>query len=235
MSTVKARRMALGSRLYLVASIGGSSVLILVHHLRVGRSVFTVWLLEELGLDYELKLYDRLDTGRAPPSLKEAHPLGKSPVIEIDIAGERLTLAESGAIASVLVEHFDPAHVFAPPRSDEAAFAKWTNWLHYPEGSGVLPLMFKLLTSRAGEPVNPIVDAFTQGELDLHLGYLNDILSAQTYVCGDIFQAPDVGVTFVAQMAMGLELLADYPPIASYLQKNMSRPAFSRAVQKTGG
>ncbi|MEM9810424.1 MAG: glutathione S-transferase N-terminal domain-containing protein, partial [Pseudomonadota bacterium] len=73
---------------------------ILVHHLRVGRPIFTVWQLEEMGLDYTLKLYDRNEIGRAPPELKEAHPLGKSPVIEID----GFTLAETGAITQYLVE-----------------------------------------------------------------------------------------------------------------------------------
>ena len=80
--------------------------MITVHHLRIGRSIFTVWFLEELGLDYELKIYIRNDMGRAPPELKQAHPLGKSPVIDF---GE-FTLAESGAIATYLVDTYDNEH-----------------------------------------------------------------------------------------------------------------------------
>ncbi|MEO0410984.1 MAG: glutathione S-transferase family protein [Pseudomonadota bacterium] len=209
--------------------------MILVHHLRVGRGVFTVWLLEELGLAYELKVYDRLDTGRAPPALKDAHPLGKAPVIEMDIAGDRLTLAESGAIASILCDHHDTSHHLSPPRSSAAAHAKWTQWLHYPEGSGMLPLMFKLIISRAGDASPAMVEGFTQGELDLHLGYLEGILSAQDYICGPAFQAPDIGVTFMAQMATSLELIDAYPALKAYYTKNLARPAFQAAMEKTGG
>ncbi len=97
--------------------------MILVHHLRIGRPIFTVWLLEELGLEYELKIYLRHpETMRAPADLKEAHPLGKSPVIE----DGNLKLAESGAIASYLIDTYDQAGALAPPRSDRKARAVYT-------------------------------------------------------------------------------------------------------------
>ncbi|MCP4997852.1 MAG: glutathione S-transferase [Hyphomicrobiales bacterium] len=122
--------------------------MILVHHLRVGRSVFTVWLLEELGLNYELKIYERDRNMRAPADLKEAHPLGKSPVIE---DGD-LNLAESGAIAAYLVDTYDTDNLLAPPRDDAAARAEWTQWLHYSEGSAFAPLLMKLLLRGEQEP-----------------------------------------------------------------------------------
>ncbi|MEL7030440.1 MAG: glutathione S-transferase, partial [Pseudomonadota bacterium] len=106
--------------------------MIIMHHLRLGRSIFTVWLLEELGLDYELRVYHRNpETMRAPPELKAAHPLGKSPVIEVD----GVTLSESGAITSYLIETRDTEHKLAPPKTDRQAWAEYTRWLHYPEGS----------------------------------------------------------------------------------------------------
>lgn len=91
-----------------------------LHHLRVGRSIFTVWMLEELGADYELDIYDRNEMGRAPPELKKAHPLGKSPVIDDD----GFILAESGAIALYLLDKFDPDNRFGPP-SDAKGRAEW--------------------------------------------------------------------------------------------------------------
>ncbi|MEM7571163.1 MAG: glutathione S-transferase family protein, partial [Pseudomonadota bacterium] len=199
------------------------------------RSVFTVWLLEELGLDYGLKIYDRLDTSRAPPELKDAHPLGKSPVVEMEIAGEPYTIAESGVIASLLCAHYDDSNRLSPPASDVHAQIRFMQWLHYPESSGILPLMFQLITNMSGPPRNPGVDGFTQGELDLHLGYLESHLSANDYVCGDSFQAADVGVTFMTHMAAGMELLKDYPALTAYHAKNIARPAFLRAMEKTGG
>lgn len=209
--------------------------MILVHHLRIGRSVFTVWLLEELGLDYELKIYERLETGRAPETLKNAHPLGKSPGIEIDLGGERITLAESGAIANTLIDQFDTGHKLSPPRSDAAARAKWTQWLHYPEGSAMLPLMLQLLIARGGVEAPAPYKIFADAETALHFGYLEGILSGQDYVCGETFQAPDIGVTFLTYMGTQLGLLGDYPALQAYHAKTMDRAAFKRAMEKTGG
>ena len=107
-----------------------------IHHLRIGRSIFTVWLLEELELDYDLVEYHRNpETMRAPPELKDIHPLGKSPVIVDD----GLVLSESGAITAYLLEKYDSQGKFTPPRSDLAAWGRYTQWLHYPEGSVLCP------------------------------------------------------------------------------------------------
>lgn len=212
--------------------------MILLHHLRVGRSIFTVWLLEELGADYEMKIYNRLETGRAPPELKAAHPLGKSPVIEADMGAERVTLAESGAIAAYLVETLDKANTFSPPRSDEAAYAKWLQWLHYPEGSAFLPLMLQYIQimMNGGTPPQPdAITAFSQGEIDLHLAYIKDALGGHDYILGSAFQAPDVGLAFILQMAEGLGKLTAYPALQSYLDRCRARPAFAAAMEKAGG
>ncbi len=205
--------------------------MILVHHLRVGRSVFTVWLLEEMGLDYELKIYVRNEMGRAPPELREAHPLGKSPVIVDD----GLMVAETGAIASYLVDRYDTENRFAPPREDVAARAEWTTWLHYPEGSAFMPLLMTMLLGREKDPRPPILSAFTAGEVKLHLSYMETAIGDQDFLLGDSFSAVDVGFTYIASMAERLGLLKAYPKLDAYRERNMKRPAFLRAVEKTGG
>ncbi len=205
--------------------------MILVHHLIVGRSVFTVWLLEEMGLDYELKIYKRNEMGRAPPELKEAHPLGKSPVIVDD----GLMISETGAIASYLVDRYDADNKFAPPRSDVAAHAKWTTWLHYPEGSAFMPLLITMLLAREADPKPPVLSAFAAGEVALHLGYMQDQLGDNEFLLGDEFSAVDIGFTYIAGMAERLGQLGPYPKLGAYLKRNTERPAFQRAAQKTGG
>jgi len=201
-----------------------------IHHLRVGRSVFTVWLLEELGATYEFEFYDRNEMGRAPPELKNAHPLGKSPVIEDD----GFVLAESGAIALYLLEKFDPDRKFGPPKGDSKARAEWMQWLMYTEASAFAPLLIKLLLSRS-EDKPPIFDMFSTGEVALQLSYIEARLADRDYVMGDTFQAPDIGLTYIASMAERLGELGPYPKLAAYLARNVERPAFQRAFAKTGG
>lgn len=204
--------------------------MITVHHLRVGRSIFTVWFLEELGLDYALKIYDRNEMGRAPPELKEAHPLGKSPVIDF---GD-FTLAESGAIAAHLVDTYDTDHAFAPPRTDTIVRAKWNQWLAYSEASAFAPLLIKLLLMRE-DPKPPVISAFAEGEVALHLGYMRDSLGDQAFILGDTLQAPDIGFTYICQLAERLGELNPYPTLKAYLDRNLERPAFKRAMERTGG
>lgn len=201
-----------------------------VHHLRVGRSIFTVWFLEELGAPYELEIYVRNEMGRAPPELKNAHPLGKSPVIDDD----GFVLAESGAIALYLLEKFDPDNQFGPPTGDPKARAEWMQWLMYSEASAFAPLLIKLLLSR-DETKPAIFDMFSSGEVALQLGYLEARLSDRQYIMGDRFQASDIGITYIAQMAERLGELGPYPNLAAYLARNTARPAFQRALEKTGG
>ncbi|MEO9970479.1 MAG: glutathione S-transferase family protein [Hyphomonadaceae bacterium] len=208
--------------------------MILVHHLRIGRSVFTVWLLEELGLEYELKFYDRNEMGRAPPELKDAHPLGKSPVIQID--GQ--TLAESGAIAAYLTDFYDPNNTLAPAHSDKAERLNWLQWLHYSEGSAFAPMLMKMLLMREAEmggTPSPLLSMFSESEVALQLGYMQDSLGDKPFILGDKLQAPDIGFTYIAAMADRLGMLGDYPKLKAYADRNMARPAFQTAAQKTGG
>ena len=200
-----------------------------VHHLRIGRSVFTVWLLEELGLEYSLTIYERDRNMRAPAELRSAHPLGKSPVIE---DGD-LKLAESGAIAAYLVDTYDNDNQLAPPCDDVARRAEWTQWLHYSEGSAFAPLLIKLLLRGETEP--SLISAFADGEVALQLGYIDGFLADKTFLLGDRLQAPDFGMTYILHLAQRLGTLGSYPRLSAYLERNSARPAFRRAVERTGG
>lgn len=203
--------------------------MIKLHHLRVGRSIFTVWLLEELGLDYELQIYDRNEQGRAPPELKNAHPLGKSPVIEID----GFTLAESGAITLHLLDKYDNENTFGPASAADADKAEWMQWLLYSEASAFAPLLVKLLLSRSDQKP-ALLEGFAAGEVALQLGYINDRLEGRTFIMGDALKAPDFGITYIAQMAERLGEIGPYPNLQAYLARNTARPAFQRALDKVG-
>lgn len=202
--------------------------MILLHHLRIGRSLFTVWQLEELEIDYDLKVYHRHpDTFLAPAELREVHPLGKSPVIE---DGD-LLLSESGAITSYLLEKFDTENKFSPPREDIADWAKFTQWLHYPEGSVFCPLLVKMLLLRSNEP-HVTLTPYSERETALHLGHLSSQLGDHDYILGDAFTAADFGVTYVISLAKRLGLLDSHASLNGYLERNLARPAFKRAVAR---
>lgn len=202
--------------------------MITLHHLRIGRSIFTVWLLEELGLPYDLKVYHRDPvTMRAQEDLKRAHPLGKSPVIDDD----GLVLSESGAITAYLIEKYDSDHRLHPARSDINAWAQFTQWLHYPEGSVFMPLLIKMLLLRSGQP-HVALEPFSEKEIALHLGHISRQLEGRDYILGDSFSAADIGVTYVISMAKRIGVLAEYPVLIAYLSRNTARPAFQRAVER---
>ncbi|MEO0467534.1 MAG: glutathione S-transferase family protein [Pseudomonadota bacterium] len=200
--------------------------MIKLHHLRVGRSIYTVWLLEELGLAYELEVYHRNDQGRAPPKLKGPHPLGKSPVIEDD--GH--VISESGAIAAYLCDVYGSDGPLAPPpKTDKTAYSTWLQWLHYPEGSGVLPLMMTMLLAREADPKPPVISAFAKGEVDAQLGYLEGELTGRHFICGDSFAAPDISLAFMVNFANAFGLLGSYPALNAYLERVFAREGWTRA------
>lgn len=204
--------------------------MIIMHHLRIGRAIFTTAFLEELGVDYELRLYDRNENFRAPPELKDAHPLGKSPVIE----DQGMTIAESGAITAYLIDTYDTEGKFAPAREDREEWMRYQQWLHYSEGSMSIPLLLNLLLRRE-DPTPPIFGGFAARETKLHLSHLEAALTGNDYIMGDSFSGADVGCGYVANAARQLKLLDDYPMVKAYAQRIVERPAFMKAFAKTGG
>ena len=200
--------------------------MIVVHHLNESRSQRVLWLLEELGLPYEIRHYERDATTRlAPPELKDVHPLGKSPVVEDD----GLTLIESGAIVDALIRRHGGGRL--RPAADTAEFEAYQQWLHYAEGSAMLPLMLKLYVSRlgdAGAPFKPRIDS----ELANHLGYVDRMLQGREWLVGDTFSGADVQMSFVGEAARGLR--ASYPAMDAWVRRFQQRPAYRRALERGG-
>ena len=201
--------------------------MITLHHLRIGRSIFVVWLLEELGVNYELKVYYRdPQTMRAQDDLKAVHPLGKSPVIE---DGD-LMLTESGVITSYLLAKYDRNNTYHPSTSDLRQWAHYQQWLTYPEGSVFAPLLLKLLTLRSGIE-HPVISPFSDSEIALHFGHIADKLGDLDYILGR-FSGADFGIAYMVSMAERLGLLDGYPSLQAYWERCKSRPAFIRAIEK---
>lgn len=199
--------------------------MIKLHHLKIGRSLFTVWLLEEAGAEYELEVYSRdPDTMRSQADLKAIHPLGKSPVIE---DGE-LMLSESGVITSYILAKYDLDNRFHPKTSDLQSWAQYQQWLTYPEGSVFAPLLLKMLTLRSGVD-HPVITPFSDVEIALHLTHIQNQLDSRDYIMGD-FSGADFGIAYVVSMAERLGQLESYPVLQAYIKRCKSRPAFQRAV-----
>ncbi|SET74018.1 glutathione S-transferase family protein [Stigmatella erecta] len=198
-----------------------------LHHLVNSRSQRILWLLEELGLDYELVVYPRdPKTNFAPPELKAIHPLGKSPVLE---DGGRL-LAESGAIIDSVVRRHGQGRL--APAPDSAEYDTYVHWLHYAEGSAMLPLILSVYMGRLGEAGAPLQPRISS-EVKNHLGYIAEALEGRDYLVGNTFSAADIQLSFVLETAKHLGALARFPTIVVYLERLHARPAYQRAVQRS--
>jgi len=202
--------------------------MITVHHLNNSRSQRILWLLEELGLPYEVKRYQRdPKTNLAPPELKAINPLGKSPVIE----DGALVLIESAAIIDYLIRRHGQGRLQADPAT--ATYDKYVQWLHFAEGSAMLPLMLNLYVGRLGEagaPLHPRIES----ELANYLGYLNDVLADTPYLVGDELSGADVQMSFIGEIAKAQGKLQAYPNLAAWVQRFQARPAYQKAVEQGG-
>ena len=202
--------------------------MIIVHHLNESRSQRVLWLLEELGASYEVKRYERnAQTRLAPPELKAVHPLGKSPVVEID--GK--VLGESGAIVEYLAERRGSPLALTP---DDPARADYLYWLHFAEGSAMLPLLLKLYVGMLGEAGNTLMQMRIEPEIDNHLAHANASLGQGNHFVASRFTAADIEMSFVldaAKMRGGLER---YPNLVRARAANQARPAYQRALERGG-
>jgi glutathione S-transferase len=201
--------------------------MIVVHHLNNSRSQRILWLLEELSLPYEIKSYQRdAVTNLAPPELTAVNPLGKSPAI----TDGDLTLIESGAIVDYIVRRHAGGRLAPDPTT--RAYDLYQQWLHYSEGSAMLPLMINLYTMRLGEaaePLRPRIDS----EIANHIGYVAASLGEKPYLMGE-FTAADVQMSFVGEVARAFGRLADHANLAAWVQRLHDRPAFKAALEKGG-
>jgi glutathione S-transferase len=201
-----------------------------VHHLNNSRSQRILWLLEELRLEYQIVPYQRDPKTRlAPPALKAIHPLGKSPVIR----DGGMVVAESGAIVEYLVGRYDngglaPARDFASPD-----YVAYLHWLHFSEGSAMLPLLLTLYVGRlkeAGAPLWPRIDS----ELKNHFDYMSAALGNRDYFVANRFSAADVQLSFVLDAGASRGPLANYPNLVRLHERLRARPAYKRALERGG-
>lgn len=210
-----------------------------VHHLDNSRSQRVLWLLEELGLPYEIKHYQRdRKSMLAPPELLKVHPLGKSPVL----TDGAVTVAESGAIVEYLV-HTHGGGRLVPAQPEDRR--RWTYWLHFAEGSAMPPLLLKLVMDRIAHApllVRPVAKAiahqvmttFVQPNIDRQLAYIEAELAARPWLAGSEFSAADIQMSFPLEAAASRVGLARYPKIAGFLERIHERPAYRRALERGG-
>ena len=202
--------------------------MILVHHLENSRSQRVLWLLEELGLPYEVRRYARNPkTMLAPPELRRVHPLGKSPVVE----DEGIVVAETGAIVDYLVEKAG-GRLGPPARREEVL--RYRHFLHYAEGSMMPPLLAMLVVKRLGLLGRP-ARAPLQRMFDVHLDWLETELAGRPWFAGESFTAADVMMSFPLEAARhraGLD--ARRPNLVGWLDRIHARPAYAAALQKGG-
>ena len=217
--------------------------MITLHHLENSRSQRILWLLEELGVEYEIKRYERdKKTSLAPLDMLKIHPLGKAPIIS---DGE-LSVAESGAIIEYLVNKYDDGRLRplegTPERMD------YTYWMHYAEGTFMPLMIVSLIMSRienAKMPffVKPVATGIVKKVRSGYLGpnvkrnleYMNMLLGRSTWFCGDELTAADIQMSFALEAAaVRTSLKNDYPNLNTFLEQMKARPAYQAALEKGG-
>ncbi|HXG28310.1 MAG TPA: glutathione S-transferase [Nevskiales bacterium] len=218
--------------------------MITLHHLNNSRSQRVLWLLEEIGLDYQIKRYQRdAKTMLAPPELRAVHPLGKSPVI----TDGDITLAESGAIIEYLVGRYGSGKLVVPaPGTPERL--RYTYWMHYAEGSAMPPLLLKLVFDRIetspmpffAKPIARAIagkakSSFIEPQIKLHLDYMEGELGKYPWFAGQDFTAADIQMSFPLEAAAARGGLASgWPRLNDFLKRIHARPAYQRALEKGG-
>ncbi len=217
--------------------------MIVVHHLNNSRSQRVLWLLEELGLPYEIRRYERdRQSMLAPPELRQVHPLGKSPVI----TDGGFTLAESGAIVEYLIEQHGAGRLI--PAAGTPERQRYRYWLHYAEGSAMPPLLLKLVFDQIekarmpwiARPIAKAISAKTKSAFILpsirqHLAYMEAELAARDWFAGDEFSGADIQMSFPLEAAAARGgLNASRPRLMDFLERIHARPAYQRALEKGG-
>ena len=214
-----------------------------VHHLNNSRSQRILWLLEELGLEYEIRKYQRDPRSMlAPPELRAVHPLGKAPVITDD----DVTVAESGAVVEYLVERYGKGRLVPPAGTPDKR--RYTYFLHFAEGSAMTPLLMKLVFDRVetspmpffARPVaraiaHKVKSSYLMPQIRQHLDFMEAELGKSAWFAGDEFTAADIQLSFAleASAARG-GLGANYPLLSAFLDRIHARPGYRRALERGG-
>ena len=217
--------------------------MIIVHHLNNSRSQRVLWLLEELNLSYEIKRYERdPKTIRAPKSLRDVHPLGKSPVIT---DGE-ITVAESGAIIDYLVRRYAKDQLM--PQEDTAEFRAYQYWMHYSEGSLMPPLLMRMLFEKVKTSPMPffikpvakmiadkVLGTFVNPEISLNMAYVDQYLSEHEWFAGEGLSGADFQMSFPLEASVASGTLGNkYPNILACVQRFQAREAYRKALAEGG-
>ncbi|HEY4957123.1 MAG TPA: glutathione S-transferase [Caldimonas sp.] len=217
--------------------------MITVHHLNNSRSQRVLWLLEELGIPYELKKYQRdAKTMLAPPELTKVHPLGKSPVV----TDNGITVAESGAIIEYLLDTYGAGRLVPKAGTEEAR--RFRYWLHFAEGSAMPPLLLKLIFDRLetgpmpffAKPIargiaRKVKGLMIEPNLKRQLDFMESELGRSEWFAGDELSAADIQMSFpVEAAAQRAGLDASRPKLMAYLKRIHARPAYKRALERGG-
>ena len=216
--------------------------MLIVHHLENSRSHRILWLLEELGVDYEIKRYQRdKTTNLAPPDLLAVHPLGKSPVItDADV-----TVAESGLIVEYLIEKYGNGRLI--PTAGTPAHLQFRYWMHYAEGTFMPLMIVSLILNRIETAPVPFflkpvtkkiagkaMAAYAGPNIKLNLAYLEEALQNSAWFCGDEMTGADILMSFPIEAAATRTDLSEYPALNEFRQRIRALPAYQRAIEKGG-
>jgi glutathione S-transferase len=204
--------------------------MLVVHHLNNSRSQRVLWLLEELGTEYDIKYYQRdAKTMLAPQELRQVHPLGKSPVV----TDGDITLAETGAIIEYIVSKYGNGKLIPAPDTPERIRYKY--WLHYAEGSAMPPLLLNLILERFGLGDSDAMSGFVAPQIKLHYDYIDSELSKNTWFAGEKFTAADIEMSFPLELlTLHPEQIDSRPKIKEFLKHIHARPAYKRALERGG-
>ncbi len=201
---------------------------ITVHHLNNSRSQRVLWLLEELGAEYEIEHYQRdAESNLAPPDLKKAHPLGKSPLI----VDEGLRVAESGAIIQYLCERHGGAAWL--PAADSEDHVRHLEWMQFGESSFFVPVMLKIYAGRLGDAAAPLMPRVDE-QFAAHVQFAEDNISDDLHFVGDDWSAADVMMSFPAEIAVMQGYAEKAPKLARFVEAVHARPAWQRARERGG-
>jgi glutathione S-transferase len=205
-----------------------SQMSLIVHHLNNSRSQRILWLLEELGVPYEIRHHQRdAVTNLAPPSLTALHPLGKSPMIEDD--GK--IVCESGAITEYLCARFGGQR-FVPPLGTDN-HTKYLEWMHFAEGSAMTPILLRLYTVRLGDAATPLKPRIDQ-QLESHFQYMENSIGPSGYFVGDSLTGADIMLIFPAEIAIAQGYGERMPKLAAFVEMVHALPSYQAALEKGG-
>lgn len=200
---------------------------IILHHLNASRSFRILWLLEEINQPYELKSYFRdKNTNLAPQELKNIHPLGKSPVIELD--GK--VIAESGAIVEILIEKFAPQLM---PAKDSDSYLDYLQWIHFSESSAMVPYLLNIFNSvelKNGTQLK-FLDQYAHAELDKVFSYLDQQLVGKKFLVDNCLTGADFMIGFVVYgLINSLNIRSKYLNIEQYVKSLENLESWQKAM-----